>query len=121
MAKSAFFPSSMTVLEAEATALSEAIKLAVSLGFQTVRFETDCITLADAIHTTSTHLNEVGDIISQFRGLLFINTDFKVSYIRRQANRVAHSTARASLSHPSPHLFYSVPSTLYSLFLNEMH
>jgi len=121
MAKSAFFPSSMTVLKVEATALLEAIKLAASLGFQAVQFETNCMTFANTIHSTSTHLNEAGDIISQCRGLLFTNTDFKVSYIRRQVNRVAHSIARASLSHPSPHLFYSVPSTLYSLFLNEMH
>jgi hypothetical protein len=49
------------------------------------------------------------------------NSGFKVSFIKRQANRAAHSIARASLCHPSPYIFNYVPSSLYSLFMNEMN
>jgi len=44
-----------------------------------------------------------------------------VLFVKRQANRVAHTIASASLSHPSPYTFNDVPSTMYSLFMNEMH
>ena len=117
--KSAFSSSPGSVLEAEAIALFEAFKMAISCGFLSVHFETDNKTLVDAVHSNSTHINEFGDIVSQWKDILTTNTDFKVSYIRRQANRVAHTIARASLSQPSPHIFHIVPSTLYSLIMNE--
>ena len=118
LGKSAFSISSGSVFEAEAIALLGALDLAVSHGFQVVQFETYIKVLVDAIHNNSVHLNEFGDIISQCRNILSTNPDFRVSYVRRQENRVAHSIARASLSQPSPNLFHQVPTTLYSLTMN---
>jgi len=83
MGKSAFSTSSGSVLEAEASALFEALKLAVSRVFQSVHFETDNKTLVDAVNSNSIHLNGFGDLVSQCRYILSTNTDFRVSYIRR--------------------------------------
>lgn len=110
-----------TVLEAESLGLLEAIKVAISNDMRDVMFETDSKVLSDALHTTSTLANEFGDLVSHCISLLVSRNDFVVSYVRRQANKVAHSIARASLSNPSPHIFRDVPTTLYSLIMNEMN
>lgn len=83
MGKSVFSPSSMPVLEVVAIAVLEAINLAALSRLQVFQFGTDSNTLVDTIHYTSTHLDECGDIISQCRGLLITNTNFRMSFIRR--------------------------------------
>jgi ribonuclease HI len=118
MSNYAFFSSSST--EAEALGLLEAIKLAVERGYQSVTFESDCRFVVEAVNTTQVPQNEVGDIISSCQELLSFHNHFSVKYVRRQANEVAHSIARASLSYPRPHIFNDVPSYLYPLIMNEM-
>jgi len=115
MGKSGFSTSSGSILEAQASALFEALKLAVSRGFQTVHLETDDKTLADPVYSNSIHLNEFGDIISQSRDILSTNTNFIVLCIRRQVNAVAVVIAILTL------IFYNVPTTLYSLIITEMN
>jgi ribonuclease HI len=113
-----FFSSSPT--EAEALGLLEAIKLAAARGYHSVTFESDCRFVVDAVNTTQVPQNEVGDIISSCQELLSFHSHFYVKYVRRQANEVAHSIARASLSHPRPYIFNDVPSYLFPLIMNEM-
>ena len=86
-----------------------------------VIFESDRKLLIDTINSNSTPNNEFGDIISRCKDLLSSRNNFIVSYVTRQANMIAHNIARASLSHPSPHIFHEVSSTLYLLFCNEMN
>jgi len=121
LGKSDFSHSSATVLEAESLGLLDVIQVAISYGMHDVLFEIDSKVMSDALASTATPTNEFGDLVSQCRSLLLIRPDFVVSYIRRQANRVAHSIARASLSRPSPHIFHHVTSTMYQLILNEMN
>lgn len=102
LGKSDFYYSSATVLEAESFGLLDAIKVAISHGMHDIMFKTDSKILSDAIATTTIPINEFGDLVTQCRRLLLNRPDFVVSYVRRQANRVAHSIVRASLSHPSP-------------------
>jgi hypothetical protein len=121
MGKSAHLHSSVSVLEAEAIALLAVINTTISLGYHNVMFETDSNSLADAINSSSSFNNELGDLLVQCGGLLATNFDFVVSFIRRQANRVAHSITRASLCHPSHHVFYIVSHDVYSIIINEIH
>jgi len=111
MSDYAFFSSSPA--EAEALGLLEAIKLVVARGFPFVIFESDCKFVVDAVNSSQVPHNEIGDIISRCQDLLSSHSQFIVSYVRRQANKVAHSIARASLSHPNPYIFDHVPSYLY--------
>jgi hypothetical protein len=121
LGKSNYFHSSATVIETETICLLEAIKVAISNGIHDVLFETDCKSLSDVICSTKVPLNKFGDLVFQCRSLLLNRPDFVVSHVRRQANRVAHCIARTSLSNPSPHIFNYVPTTLYSLIMNEMN
>jgi len=110
-----------TPLEAEALDLFEAINIAINFHMPSIIFESDCRLLVDTLNSNSTPNNIFGDIISRCKDLLSSRNNFIVSYVRRQANRVAHIIARASLSHPSPYIFHEVPYTLYALFFNEMN
>jgi hypothetical protein len=110
LGKSYYFHSLAIVLEAETKGLLEVIKVAISNGMYAVLFEIDCKSLPYAICSTKVPLNEFGDLVFQCRSLLFNIPNFIVSHVRRQANRVAHCIARASLSHPSP-----IFSILYQL------
>jgi len=87
---------------------------------QAGRFKIDCKTIPDALSVNNIPQNEFDDLISQCKRLLVNRPNFVVSYVRRKANRVVHSIARDSLCHPNPHIFNVVPSTLYSLIMNEM-
>jgi len=99
----------------------EAINTTISLGFHNVMFETDIKSLAEAINSSSTFHNELGDHMVQCRGLLTTNFDSVVLFIPRQANKIAHGIARVSLFHPSPHIYYIVPHDLYYIIINEMY
>jgi hypothetical protein len=44
-----------------------------------------------------------------------------VTYVRRQANKIAHCIARASLSLTSPYIYHDALIYLYSLLSNEMN
>jgi len=91
---------STTVLEAESTGLLETIKTTTSNGLQRVLFEIGSRSLVNALNTSNTPLNKFGDLVFQCKSLLLNNPDFVVPFVRRQANKVAHSIARAALSHP---------------------
>jgi len=121
LGKSGYLHLSASSLEAETIALLEAIKMAISNGFHSVWFETDCKLLVDALSLSTVPNTEFGDLVSQYRILLSTNFDFTVSFVKRQASKVAHNIGRASLSHPSTYVFNDIPSNMYSLFMNEMH
>jgi hypothetical protein len=87
---------------------------------ESVIFESDC-KLVDAIISTLTPLNELGDIISRCKTLLTSHNNYSVFYVRRQTNRTAHNIVRASLSHPTLYLFFDVPDYLSPLILAEMN
>jgi ribonuclease HI len=82
--------------EAEALSFLEALTFAVNQGMESVIFESDCKLVVDATISTSSPLNEFGDIISRCKTLLPSHSNYYVSYVRRQANRVAHNIARAA-------------------------
>ncbi|XP_024626802.2 uncharacterized protein [Medicago truncatula] len=111
----------VTPSEAEATGLLEAVKLAIARGMQSVIFKSDCKIVVDAVNSSVNPHNELGDIIFYCKQLLSLHANFSVRFVRRQANKVAHNIARASLSHPSPHIFFDVPSSLNTLLLNYMN
>ena len=85
-----------------------------------VLFEIDLKIMFDVPDSNSYPSIEFGDLVIQCRSFLFNRPDIAMSYVRKQANGVAHSIARASLSHHSPLIFHHLMPTLYSLILNEM-
>ena len=107
---------STTVLEAEAIGFLESLKMAISKDLRNVAFETDSKLLVDLLGNINPPLNEIGDFRNvKLSYFILSNPDYVVSFVRRQANSVAHNIARAALSNPSPHVFYNVPTSLYSI------
>ncbi|XP_058765372.1 uncharacterized protein LOC131638843, partial [Vicia villosa] len=88
---------SLSVIEAEATALKEAIQNAISLHLSHVIFESDCQIVTKSIHTTTVGSSEFSLII-RTQNLLLLFPNFEVKFIKRQANLVAHTLAKAANS-----------------------
>jgi hypothetical protein len=51
---------------------------------------------------------------------MLLNPNFKVRFVKRQANIVAHSLARAAISWPRRYLFDSLPLCIATYLHNEM-
>jgi len=101
--------SATSPLEAEALGLFEAIQFAIDRDMTSVIFEADCKLVVDLVYSPIVPQNEIGDIITSCKHLMSVHNSYVVRHTRRQTNRVAHSIARASLSHPNPYIFDYVP------------
>jgi hypothetical protein len=119
-AHSMVFPSISTAAEGEASALQQALQIALDLGLNPIVFEIDCQLVVNVVLSNSPYVNELGSLLSNCRTLLFSNATYVLAYVRRQANRVAHNLARASILHASPSIFNHPPYCIDSIILDEM-
>ena len=106
----------------EALGLLQAMEWVRDLQLVNMDFEVDSKTVADNIYRTQSGVSEFSVLISKCIHLL--GTDLMnsvVKFIRRQANRVAHSLAKAALSEASFHIHYNIPSCIELLIINEIH
>lgn len=101
------------VRECEALAILDALKWISSREDRNVIFESDAKVVVDAIYDDTSDHSEFGDIIKDIRRILNAKNHFSVHYISRQANEMAHLTARHSCSLARPFIFHVMP-----LFLN---
>ena len=75
----------------------------------------------NALRNDCLYANELGTLLSNCSSLLISNANYNIAYVRRQANRVAHNLARASLFQSSPSVRHFYPSgCISSIILNEM-
>ncbi|XP_058783150.1 uncharacterized protein LOC131657808 [Vicia villosa] len=91
-------PGTLPVFEAEALALKEAILGAISSHLEFVTFESDSQIVTQAIHSNRKGDSEFYLIIESICSLLLSFPNFEVKFVKRQANSVAHSLARAANS-----------------------
>jgi len=110
------FPSVTTAAECEATALQQALQVALNLGLNRVVFESDCQLVVNAVLNNSSYMNELGSLLSNCRTLLLSNASYALAYVRRQVNIVAHNLARASILHASPSIFFHPPDCFILVF-----
>ncbi|GAU35743.1 hypothetical protein TSUD_370090 [Trifolium subterraneum] len=87
-----------SIVEDEAWALLHAMKEAMHRGFERVQFESDSKLLVDAIHSRRPSNSEFNLIVNDI--ILFMSSyvNFEVKFIRRKANSVARTLARAANS-----------------------
>ncbi|CAK8572879.1 unnamed protein product [Lathyrus sativus] len=111
----------MFVREAEALALREAIQVAFDLNMENVAFEIDSQTVVQVIHSNYKSGSEFYFIINSIKALLILNPSFKVKLIKRQANMVVHSLARAANSWPRCNLLNLAPSCIERFPINDKH
>jgi ribonuclease HI len=106
--------------EGEALALFEAMTTLQLRGYNNVIFEIDAQNVVGAIHRRNHGISEFSTIINKIKCMLSLFPGFEVKPIRRQANRIAHSIARAALSWSRRHVFDVVPLCTHNLLSNEM-
>jgi len=112
--------SQMTVLEGEAMALLEAIRFAEHNGWEKVVFESDSATVVTAVSSHHRGNSEFHAIISCIAAKLVLNSNFEVKFIRRQANMVAHTLARAACSWASHRIFEFYPTCIEQCLINDI-
>ena len=88
----------MTVLEGEAVALLEALHFADANRWDRVVFESDSSTLVQALPSLAHGDSEFYAIVSSINYQLSLHSNFKVKFIRRQANMTDHTLARVTFS-----------------------
>ncbi|KAL8121049.1 hypothetical protein AgCh_017989 [Apium graveolens] len=88
------FIGAVPVIEAEVTGVWEAIKWVKSLGLQNVDIESDSLVAVQAINNAVENLLEVGVVMQACSRVLKSRKDIVVSFIKKQANKVAHLVTR---------------------------
>jgi hypothetical protein len=76
--------------------------------------------IVDAIHQFRGGVLEFSFIVSNIINILSCNQNFMVKFVKRQANMVAHTLARAAISWSRRCTFEMVPICITQLLNNEM-
>jgi ribonuclease HI len=107
-------------VEGESIALLEALKVMDQRGYSHVIFESDSKSVVDAIHHFRGGNSEFSLLVSSINNFLACNQNFLVKFVRRQANMVAHTLARAAISWSRRCIFDTLPLCITRLLNNEM-
>ncbi|KAJ9558242.1 hypothetical protein OSB04_012856 [Centaurea solstitialis] len=100
------------VKECESTTLYEALLWVRDMGHENVIFETDSQTVVTALTASEEDCTEFGDIIRACKMVLDDMPYFKVNFVRRYRNEVAHELARRSQFFVEPVLGVGSPRWL---------
>jgi len=88
--------------------------MAISNNLRNVTFETDSKTMVVVLQTLDVLCYEFSDLVFEFKSLLSSNSDYGMSFIRKQLNRVLLEMSYLILTH----IFYDIPHTLNPLIIN---
>jgi ribonuclease HI len=109
-----------SIVEGEALALLEAMLAMENDRTTNIIFETDSKCVVDAISNLRSGTSEFSAIICNVKNILSSHPNFVVKFIKRQANMVAHTLARAVISWSSRYLVETIPLCITSYLNNEM-
>ena len=105
----------------EALGLHHAIRWIRELQIMNVDFEVDWKRVADYFNKGRGDVTEFGSIMdSSIQLCSTYLTNSHAEFIRRQANEVAHTLAKAATSSTSFHDFDDIPTCITNLIFNEM-
>jgi hypothetical protein len=97
------------------------MKKAIHRGLDMVQFESDSHVLTEAVRTRHNGISEFSLIVAGIIHIMLSCVNFKVKFVRRQTNMVAHTLALTVNSRASFHRFEIVPLCIEHLLVNEMH
>jgi ribonuclease HI len=120
MAETTWIDGSCSIVEGESIALLEALKVLSQRGYSHVIFETDSKSVVDAIHHIRGGVSEFSSLVSNINNFLSCNQNFMVKFVKRQANMVAHTLARAAISWSRRCTFKTLPICITLLLNNKM-
>ncbi|XVF76242.1 hypothetical protein PTKIN_Ptkin13bG0250500 [Pterospermum kingtungense] len=90
-ARSLWIEGLLPVKEREAIGMVEALSWIRDLGYEQVVFETDALCVVQALHSQGRDLSEFGCLIHCCKRLVAGHEGFSFQFVRRLANRIAHS------------------------------
>ncbi|XP_058776483.1 uncharacterized protein LOC131650791 [Vicia villosa] len=111
----------LSILEAEALALKEAIQDSIALHLDRIIFESDSLTVVMALHSNASGSSEFHHVIRSIRLLLSSFHNFEVKFVKRQANMVAHSLVKAANSWARRSSLHYILPCIALLINNEMN
>jgi ribonuclease HI len=121
LAKTLNFSSHCSVHLGEAMGLFYALQWLRDLGLDNADFASDSKIVTDAFHHQQLDVTEFGHVMSAARSLFTSSfTNSRVEFNRRQANEVAHASARVALFSASPTIYTDVPHCIEHVIINEM-
>lgn len=120
LAKMDFTQPILTVMEGEAFALLLGLKWLADMGFDHAIIETDCKALVVRLSSHAQDFTELGDLIFSCSYLLRLNPHFKVHFVKRKTNKVAHSLARVAATTACSHIFSQLLDCISPFIINEM-
>ena len=109
-----------SVFEAEATAILEGLQWLINMTVDKVIIESDSFLSVKALQNSQENLLEVGNILSACQSILDSRPEFSVSFVKRQANRVAHVATRIPCSLNCQNIFSTPPSLLLEPLLYDL-
>jgi ribonuclease HI len=118
MAGTTWLHGNYSIIEGEAIALLEAMKAMEQRRISNVIFETDAKSVVGA--TQHFHGGNSEFSLLDIYNYLVCDQNFVVKFIKRQANMVAHSLARAAISWASCCTFETLPTCISSTLINKM-
>lgn len=120
LAKTMSFNPQLCVKEGEAMGLLSCLRWLHELELDFVVIETDAKLVVDCLNSDAEDTTEFGSLITACRTILLNKPGFKVGFIKRQANEVAHTLARAAPLNACTRVFSYLPNCISSLIINEM-
>ena len=112
-------PFCCSVKEAKTTGLRKRLQWLLELHHFEVDMELNAKIVVDAFHSEPLAIDEFGCIIGDYRGLV-ANSYFSIQFVNRQTNGPAHCLVRATCSHASPFISFSISSILDDTLLADL-
>lgn len=104
----------------EALGLLYALKWVGELNFQQVIVESDCKVIVDKLQQDNFDHTELGVILKECRHVLDLFPFFRVVFVSRKANTVAHVLASKGLSMDVTQTYHLPPPYIVETIMNEM-
>lgn len=96
-ADAVFFPDTSTAEVTELLACKRAVLLALQRDVPKLHLETDCLAVARMLNDQERNLSSVGIMVEEVKTMARNLGKFKVTWVRRTANKAAHELARFGL------------------------
>lgn len=107
-------------MKAEALALKEVLHATIQMQMDRIIFESDSELVVQAIHANYGGNSYFSVIISSIKNLLAFHSNYKVKFIKRQANSVAHLLAKSANSWTRHNVLHLIPLCIEQQFINDM-
>lgn len=109
----------VSVMEAEARGVLEAIKWIESMSLYRVAIESDSQMVVHALRSMESYQLEVGHVLDECLDRFRNRVDLSICHVKKQANKAAHFMARASCLLDSYNCFTSPPDLLLEMVPSE--